>query len=98
MERTESYQSANIQRLSPEVKQRAVEAARPAAETLMDRATSHRTQSVGNASNHSGNREAMMHTQGTPEKTQEALSPTDAHKGQTQTQNGQRERGRGMER
>jgi hypothetical protein len=98
MERTESHQSANIQRLSPEVKQRAVEAARPAAETLMDRATSHRTQSVGNGSDHGDNREAMMHTQGAPGKTQESLSPTDSHKGQSQTQQKQMQRSRGMER
>lgn len=98
MEYNESQQSPAIQKLSPEVKQQAVEAARPTASALMDRATSHRGQTASGGADHSGNREAMMHTQGTPGKSQEALSPTDSHKGQTKAQERTQNRGRGMER
>jgi hypothetical protein len=90
-------QTPNVDKLSPAVKQQAVEAARPAASGLMDRATSHHTQSVGGGADHGGNREAMMHTQGTPGKAQEALSPTDSQKSQTQVQQ-RSQRSRGMER
>jgi hypothetical protein len=86
-----------IQELSPEVKAQAVEAARPSA-TLMDRATSHRGEAGDSATSHGGNREALMHNQSAPDKTQERLSPTDSGKGQTQTQQRSMERGRGMER
>jgi hypothetical protein len=97
MERSEWQESTNIQRLPPEVKQRAIEAG-ASARALMDRATvHHQSASAGeSASSHGGNREAMMHTQGAPGKSQEALSPTDSHKGQTQTQS--QNRGRGLER
>jgi hypothetical protein len=90
--------SGSITNLSPEVKQQSVEAARPAA-ALMDRATVHRTEATtDHASNRDGNREAMMHTQGAPGRAQEALSPTDNHKGQTQTQQRSMDRGRSVER
>jgi len=91
-------QSSAIQNLSQETKAQAVEAARPAAQ-LMERATAHPPENQTTAhdtSSDRGGKDARMHTQGAPGKTQEALSPTDAHKGQTQSQ--QRSRGRGMER
>lgn len=94
----EQNQTTNVQRLSPEVKQQAVEAARPAADKLMDRATSHHGESYTSSSAHTGGREALMHTQGAPGQAQESLSPTDAHKGQTQSQQRSQNRGRGMER
>src|ERR1700691_2222533 len=97
MEYNESQQSAAIQKLPPEVKQQAVEAARPSSQ-LMDRATVQRQGSGNAGADHSGNREAMMHTQGAPGQSQEALSPTDSHKGQTQLQQRSQSRGRGMER
>jgi hypothetical protein len=91
-------QSQAIQNLSSEVKSQAVDAGRPAAQ-LMDRATAHRQENQStthDSSSDRGGKDAMMHTQGAPGKTQEALSPTDAHKSQTPSQ--QRSRGRGMER
>jgi hypothetical protein len=92
---SEQYQQ--IDNLSPEVRQQAIEAARPAA-ALMDRATSHHTQSMSSGTDHAGNREAMMHTQGAPGRSQEALSPTDSGKSQTQTQQRSMDRGREIER
>jgi hypothetical protein len=89
-------QTPNVDKLSPEIKQQAMEAG-SSARTLMDRATVHHQAASGESStSHGGNREALMHTQGAPGKSQEALSPTDSHKGQTQTQ--QRSRERGIER
>jgi hypothetical protein len=85
---------ATIQNLSPETKSHAVEAARPAA-ALMDRATAHRTETQSHdTSSDRGGKEALMHTQGAPGKTQEAMSPTDHHKAQTHSQ----QRSRGIER
>ena len=93
-------ETQGIQNLSQEVKSQAVEAARPAAQ-LMERATAHRpenqTASHAGASDRGG-KDALMHTQGTPGKAQEALSPTDNQKGQTQSQQRSQNRGRGMER
>jgi hypothetical protein len=87
-------QSAQIQNLSRETKSQAVEAARPAAQ-LMERATAHRSENQShNTSSDRGGKEALMHTQGAPGKSQEAMSPTDHHKGQTHSQ----QRSRGMER
>ena len=87
-------QSQAVQNLSPETKSQAVEAARPAA-ALMDRATAHRSENQShNTSSDRGGKEALMHVHGAPGKTQEAMSPTDAHKSQTQTQ----QRSRAMER
>jgi hypothetical protein len=87
-------QSEAVQNLSPETKSQAVEAARPAAQ-LMERATSHRSENQShNPSSDRGGKEALMHTQGAPGKSQEAMSPTDHHKGQTHSQ----QRSRGMER
>jgi hypothetical protein len=97
MENQNQSQTPNVDKLPPEVKQQALEAARPSSE-LMDRATVQRQGSGNAGADHSGNREAMMHTQGTPGKSQEALSPTDSHKGQTQSQQRTLNRGRGMER
>lgn len=91
-------QSSAIQNLPAEVKAQAVDAGRPAAQ-LMDRATSHRQETADtshNTSSDRGGKDALMHTQGAPGKTQEALSPTDGHKSQTQTQH--RQQSRGMER
>lgn len=95
----EQSQTPNVEKLSPEVKQQAMEAG-SSARALMDRATAHHQQgSTGEAAtSHGDNREALMHTQGAPGKSQAALSPTDNHKGQTHTQGRQQERGRGMER
>ena len=90
-------QGSSISNLSAETKSQAVEAARPAA-ALMDRATVHHQGSGASASSHGDDREALMHTAGTPGKSQAALSPTDNHKGQTKTQGRQQERGRGIER
>jgi hypothetical protein len=87
-------QSQAVQNLSPETKSQAVEVARPAA-ALMDRSTAHRSEnSSHDTSSDRGGKEALMHTQGAPGKAQEALSPTDHHKGQTNSQ----QRSRGMER
>jgi hypothetical protein len=89
-------QSQAIQNLSPETKSQAVDAARPAAQ-LMERATAHRSENHSTAHDSSsdrGGKEALMHTQGAPGKTQEAMSPTDHHKAQTHSQ----QRSRGMER
>jgi hypothetical protein len=97
MENQNQSQTPNVDKLPPEVKQQALEAARPSSE-LMDRATAQRQGSGNAGADHSGNREAMMHTQGAPGKSQEALSPTDSHSGQTQTQQRSQSRGRGMER
>lgn len=92
-------QTPNVDKLPPEIKQQAVEAG-ASARTLMERATAHhqRASTGDSATSQSGNREAMMHTQGAPDKSQELLSPTDSHKGQTQTHQRSQERGRGMER
>lgn len=87
-------QSQAVQNLSPETKSQAVEAARPAAQ-LMERATAHRSENQSHdTSSDRGGKEALMHTQGAPGKSQEAMSPTDHHKGQTHSQ----QRSRGMER
>lgn len=90
-------QTPNIDKLSPEVKQQAMQAGE-SARALMDRATVHHQGSGASASSHGDNREALMHAAGAPGKSQAALSPTDNHKGQTHTQGRQQERGRGMER
>jgi len=90
-------QSQAIQNLSPEVKAQAMEAGRPAAQ-LMDRATAHQQPPTVSAADDRGGKEALMHTQGHPDKAQPALSPTDGHKGNTQTQQRAQERGRGIER
>lgn len=88
-------QTPNVDKLSPEIRQQAMQAG-SSARTLMDRATVHHQGAAAGESStsHGDNREAMMHTQGAPGKSQAALSPTDSHKGQTQTQ----QRNRGMER
>ena len=92
-------QTPNVDKLPPEIKQQAIETG-SSARALMDRATSyHQTASAGeSATSHGGSREAMMHTQGAPGQAQESLSPTDARKGQTQSQQRTQNRGRGMER
>ena len=97
MEYSEYQQSSAVRNLPPEVKAQAVEAARPSAK-LMDRATSNRVEMADTSSNRDGDRGAMMHNQGTQGKAQEALSPTDNAKSQTQTQHRAQGRGRGMER
>jgi len=74
-----------IQNLSPEVKAQAVAAARPAA-ALMDRVAVHHQASHSTTSSHSGDRDALLHNQSSSEKTQSSLSPTDNHKGHTQSQ------------
>ena len=74
-----------IEDLPAHVKAQAVEAAHPAAQ-LMERATQHRTQSIGGQSGHSDTREVLMHNQSAHGKMQEAMSPTDSSKGHTATQ------------
>jgi len=86
-------QSQAIRSLSPQTKSQAVEAARPAA-ALMERATAHRSENASHDTSNRGGKEALMHTQGAPGKTQEAMSPTDHHKAQTHSQ----QRSRAMER
>ena len=91
-------ETPNVDKLSPEIRQQAMEAG-SSARTLMARATVHHQAAAGDsATTQGGSREALMHTQGAPGKSQEALSPTDGHKGQTQTQQRSQERGRGIER
>ena len=98
MEQKQS-QTPNVDKLSPEIRQQTVEAG-SSARALMDRATVHQqSASAGDsATSQAGNREALMHMQGAPGKAQEALSPTDSHKSQTQIQQRSQDRGRGMER
>jgi len=78
-----------VEQMPDAEKQKAVEAAHPAA-ALMEKATQHQTQSQDAPSNRTDGKEALRHNQSGQNKTQDAMSPTDAHKGQT--------RGRGMER
>lgn len=87
----------SIQNLSPEVKAKAVEAAHPAA-SLMDRATQHRAQPQHPGSSQADGKEALRHNQSGAGKSQEAMSPTDSHKGNTQSQQRQAQRGRSIER
>jgi hypothetical protein len=86
-----------IEDLPAHVKAQAVEAAHPAAK-LMERATQHRSHGREGETGHGDSREALMHNQSAHGKAQEAMSPTDGHKGHTQTQARQMERSRGMER
>jgi hypothetical protein len=97
MENQRASETPNVDKLSPEVRQEAMQAG-SSARGLMDRASAHRQESGGAGSDHAGGREALMHTQGAPGQSQEALSPTDSHKGQTQSQQRTQSRGRGMER
>jgi hypothetical protein len=91
-------EAEKIHNLPPEVKQQAMQAGE-SARALMERATVHHHQGSGaSAGSHGDNREALMHTQGAPGKSQAALSPTDNHKGQTHTQARQHDRGRGIDR
>jgi hypothetical protein len=80
-----------VEQMPDSAKQQAVEAAHPAAQ-LMDKATQHKEQSHDAPASPSDGKEALMHNQSAEGKTQEAMSPTDSHKGHRQ------ERGRGMER
>jgi hypothetical protein len=82
-----SHESPAIQKLSPEVKAQAVEAARPAAR-LMEQATQHRAQVPAAPSSQSDGKEALRHTQSSVQKTQAPMSPTDAHKGHAHTRGG----------
>ena len=84
-----------VEQLPDAAKQQALEAGHPAAQ-LMDKATSHQTQSHDASSSQADGREALMHNQSAKGKTQEPMSPTDSHKGHTKSQ--ARGRGRGMER
>jgi hypothetical protein len=87
----------SVESLSPEAKAQAMEAGRPAAQ-LMDRATAHQQHTATAPADDRGGKEALMHTQGHPDKAQHSMSPTDNHKGNTQTQQRSQERGRGIER
>ena len=93
----QAQESQSIQKLSPEVKQQAVEAARPSAQ-LMDRASSYHSSSAAGGTDHTGNREALLQAGGASGKTQASMSPTDNHKSQTHLQGRSQQRGRGMER
>lgn len=83
-----------VEHMPDAAKQQAIEAAHPAAQ-LMDRA-SHHSQAHDTSAGQSDGREALMHNQSAKGKSQEAMSPTDSHKGHTYSQD--RSRGRGMER
>ena len=98
MEQQQS-QTPNVDKLPPEIRQQAMQAG-SSARSLMDRATSHHQHAAAgdSATTQGGTHEAMMHTQGAPGKSQEALSPTDGHKGQTHTAQRSQERGRSIER
>jgi hypothetical protein len=97
MEQSQAQQTPNVDKLSPEVKQQAMQAGE-STRALLDSATVHHQAAGSSATSHGDNREALMHTAGAPGKSQAALSPTDSHKGQTHTQGRQQERGRGIER
>ena len=86
-------ETPNVDKLPDNVKAQAVEAAHPAAQ-LMDKATQHRIDAPVQQSGQTDGKEALMHNQSAAGKSQEAMSPTDNHKGHTATQ----ARGRGMER
>lgn len=88
-------QTPNVDKLPASVKAQAVEAAHPAAQ-LMDKATQHRNESPVQQSGQSDGKEALMHNQSAAGKSQEAMSPTDSHKGHTATQERSQARGRGM--
>jgi hypothetical protein len=89
--------SQSIHNLPDHVKAQAVQAAHPAS-SMMDRATQHRAQSHESGSNQADGKEALRHNQSSHGKSQEAMSPTDSHKGNTQTQSRPQRRGRGIER
>jgi hypothetical protein len=93
----QSQPEKRVEDLPARVKAQAVEAAHPAAK-LMDQATRHRTANLDAPADQSGSREALMHNQSAHGKAQEAMSPTDSHKGHTQGQARTMERSRGMER
>jgi hypothetical protein len=80
-----------VERMPEPAKQEAVDAARPAAK-LMEQATSHESKTQDAPGGHADGKEALMHNQSGQEKSQEAMSPTDSHRGHRQ------ERSRGMER
>lgn len=79
--------STAVQNLPAEVKARAVEAARPAAQ-LMEKATQHCMQPSAAPSSQSDGKEALRHNQSSAEKTQAPMSPTDGHKGHAHTRGG----------
>lgn len=93
----QSQPTKRVEDLPAHVKAQAVEAAHPAAK-LMDQATRHRTPDIDASTDHGGSRGALMHNQSAHGKSQEAMSPTDSHKGHTQSQARTMERSRGMER
>jgi len=84
-----------VERMPDAARQETIEAAHPSAK-LMDTATSHHPQAHDASASQSDGREALMHNQSAKGKAQEAMSPTDGHKGRTKLQ--ERNRGRGMER
>ena len=77
-----NVEAPRIDGLSSATKSQAVEAARPTAD-LMQKATQHRTEVPDAQSDRDGGREALRHNQSSPDKTQEAMSPTDSSKGHT---------------
>ena len=78
----QSAPTPKVEGLSSEARSQAVEAARPTAD-LMQKATQHRSEAPDAQSDRDGGREALRHNQSSPEKTQEAMSPTDSSKGHT---------------
>jgi hypothetical protein len=92
----QSPEASRVEKLSPEVKAQAVEAARPAAQ-IMDRAG----HANDNRMTHSGggeSREALIRDQGGQAKEQSAMSPTDHSHSQSASQQRSISRGRGIER
>jgi hypothetical protein len=80
-------ESRQVQNLSPQIKARATEAMRPAAQ-LMEQATQHRTQAPSAPTSQSDGKEALRHNQSSVQKTQAPMSPTDGHKGHAHTRGG----------
>ena len=90
-------QTPNIDKLPANVKEQAVDAARPAAQ-LMDRATGHAPETPAVQTGQADGREALIRNQGDQGKEQAAMSPTDHGKSQAATQERSQSRGRGIER
>lgn len=96
-------ETPSVDKLSPEVKAQAMEAGAKF-RALANEATSHQQAPTAgtSATTHDGSREALMHNQSAPGKSQEAMSPTDSGKGHTHTQGKQhahrQQRGRSIER
>ncbi len=74
----------SVDKLPDNVKTQAVEAAKPIGQAMSNNQP--RPESNNAPAGQTGGKEALMHNQSGAGKTQEALSPTDSHKGHTQSQ------------